>query len=389
VSRDPQAKLSQALQKRSSEGNLRSLTVHEQGIDFYSNDYLGLSRSKDLDQRIRQLREQHHGMPRGSTGSRLISGNSSLAEELEQELADFHGAEAGLLFSSGYAANSGLIAAVAGIGDCLILDELIHASSVDGARLSKADKLIFRHNDLDDLSEKLRTARSGSAGGSVFVVVESLYSMDGDFAPLDQLLSLCTEFGAGLIVDEAHTNGITGKQGRGSLASLPHFDSVFARIHTFGKGLGLHGAVVLGSGSLREYLINFCRPFIFSTAPSHDSLLAIQGAYSLLPELDQEREHLFSLVRRFRELIPGSSHHWLNSSSWIQSLLIPGNQAVVAATNQLQEQGFLLKAIRAPSVPAGTERVRICLHASNTVREIETLFEALEEPQCVDISLRA
>ena len=389
MSRDPQAKLLQALHKRSSEGNLRSLTVHEQGIDFCSNDYLGLSRSEDLEHRIEQLREQHHGMTRGSTGSRLISGNSRLAEQLEQDIADFHGAETGLLFSSGYAANSGLIAAVAGIGDSLIMDELIHASCVDGARLSKADKLIFRHNDLDDLSEKLRTAHGNSGGGSVFVVVESLYSMDGDFAPLGELLSLCSESGAGLIVDEAHTNGITGKHGCGSLAGLPNADSVFARIHTFGKGLGLHGAIVLGSKSLRKFLINFCRPFIFSTAPSHDSLLNIQGAYSLLPELDLQREHLFSLVRRFRELIPGSSHRWLDSNSWIQSLLIPGNQAVVAAADQLQEQGFLLKAIRTPSVPAGTERIRICLHASNTVREIETLFEALEEPQCVDISLRA
>jgi len=365
------------------------LTVHEQGIDFCSNDYLGLSRSEDLEHRIQQLRDQHHGMPLGSTGSRLISGNSKLAEQLEHELADFHGAEAGLLFSSGYAANSGLIAAVAGIGDSLIMDELIHASSVDGARLSKADKLIFRHNDLDDLSEKLRTARNTSAAGSVFVVVESLYSMDGDFAPLGEMLALCNEFGAGLIVDEAHTNGITGKNGRGSLAGLPNPDSAFARIHTFGKGLGLHGAIILGSESLREYLINFCRPFIFSTAPPDDSLVNIQAAYSLLPELDPQREHLFSLVRRFRKLIPGSSHRWLDSNSWIQSLLIPGNQAVVTAANQLREQGFLLKAIRSPSVPAGTERIRICLHASNTAREIEALFEALEKLQCVDISLRA
>ena len=167
MSRNPQAKLSQALHKRSSEGNLRSLTLHQRGIDFYSNDYLGLSQSEALERRIQRLREKHQGMPRGSTGSRLISGNSRLAEKLENDLAKFHGAEAGLLFSSGHAANSGLIAAVAGIGDSLIMDELIHASSVDGARLSKADKLIFRHNDLGDLSEKLRMAHSSSAGGSV------------------------------------------------------------------------------------------------------------------------------------------------------------------------------------------------------------------------------
>jgi 8-amino-7-oxononanoate synthase len=213
--------------------------------------------------------------------------------------------------------------------------------------------------------------------------------MDGDFAPLDEMLALCGEFDAGLIVDEAHTNGITGKHGRGSVADLQPTDSIFARIHTFGKGLGLHGAVVLGSHSLRDYLINFCRPFIFSTAPSHDSLLAIQGAYRLLPGLEAQREQLFSLVRHFRSLVPGSSRRWLDSHSWIQSLLVPGNQAAVAAAEHLQERGFLLKAIRSPSVQPGTERLRICLHATNTAREIETLFEALEETQCVDMSLQA
>jgi len=389
VSRDPEATLRQALQKRSSEGNLRSLTLQEPGIDFYSNDYLGLSRSEELDGRIQQLRAQHQLLPHGSTGSRLISGNSRLAEELEQQLADFHGAEAALLFGSGYVANSGLIASVAGIGDSLILDELIHASSVDGARLSKANKLIFSHNDLDDLRQKLDSARDTSPEGSTFVVIESLYSMDGDFSPLDDVVSLCGEFGAALIVDEAHSNGITGLHGSGSVAEHGLTGGVFARVHTFGKGLGLHGAVVLGSKTLKEYLVNFCRPFIFSTAPSGDSLMSIRAAYDFLPELDPQREQLFSLVRRFRELIADSSHNWLDSESWIQSLMIPGSQAAVRAAQRLQDQGFLVKAIRAPSVPEGAERIRICLHSSNTVSEVEALFEALEELQCVDISLQA
>ena len=389
MSPDPHAKLRHALQERASEGNLRSLSVYDQGIDFYSNDYLGLASSGELRRRINQLREQQEPLPQGSTGSRLVSGNSNLAEELEQQLADFHGADTGLLFSSGYAANSGLLASIAGIGDCLIMDELIHASSVDGARLSRANKFIFRHNDADSFRDKLIKARESSPEGSIFVAVESVYSMDGDFSPLSDLAQICTEFDAGLIVDEAHSNGITGRYGAGLVAELGLADQVFARIHTFGKGLGLHGAIVMGTSTLRQYLVNFCRPFIFSTAPSADALLSIKAAYELLPELDEQRQQLFSLVRHFRQLTAQSTYQWHDSNSWIQSLLIPGNDRAMTAAARLRERGFLVKAIRAPSVPPGTERIRICLHASNSIQEVEGLFEALEERQCADVLLQA
>ena len=389
MSPDPHAKLRHALQERASEGNLRSLSVYDQGIDFYSNDYLGLASSGELRRRINQLREQQEPLPQGSTGSRLVSGNSNLAEELEQQLADFHGADTGLLFSSGYAANSGLLASIAGIGDCLIMDELIHASSVDGARLSRANKFIFRHNDADSFRDKLIKARESSPEGSIFVAVESVYSMDGDFSPLSDLAQICTEFDAGLIVDEAHSNGITGRYGAGLVAELGLADQVFARIHTFGKGLGLHGAIVMGTSTLRQYLVNFCRPFIFSTALSADALLSIKAAYELLPELDEQREQLFSLVRHFRQLTAQSTYQWYDSNSWIQSLLIPGNDRAMTAAARLRERGFLVKAIRAPSVPPGTERIRICLHASNSIQEVEGLFEALEERQCADVLLQA
>ena len=389
MSPDPDAKLRHALQERASKGNLRSLSVYDQGIDFYSNDYLGLASSGELRRRINQLREQQEPLPQGSTGSRLVSGNSSLAEELEQQLADFHGADTGLLFSSGYAANSGLLASIAGIGDCLIMDELIHASSVDGARLSRANKFIFRHNDADSFRDKLIKARESSPEGSIFVAVESVYSMDGDFSPLSDLAQICTEFDAGLIVDEAHSNGITGRYGAGLVAELGLADQVFARIHTFGKGLGLHGAIVMGTSTLRQYLVNFCRPFIFSTALSADALLSIKAAYELLPELDEQREQLFSLVRHFRQLTAQSTYQWYDSNSWVQSLLIPGNDRAMTAAARLRERGFLVKAIRAPSVPPGTERIRICLHASNSIQEVEGLFEALEERKCADVLLQA
>lgn len=386
---DPDLKLRRALEKQSTLGNLRSLNPPGTGVDFYSNDYLGLSRSSDLALRIQHLLQRQERLPLGATGSRLISGNSMLVEDLECQLADFHGAQAGLLFSSGYAANSGLFAAIAGLGDTLLTDELIHASAVDGVRLSKASRQVFRHNDPDDLAKKLAAARAASAEGSIFVGIESLYSMNGDFAPLAEMVSVCERYDASLIVDEAHSNGLTGPRGAGSVVAQGLQHSVFARLHTFGKGLGLHGAVVLGSQTLREFLINFCRPFIFSTALPAASLLSIRAAYDLLPELDATREKLFSLVSTFRRLTNSSSGQWLDSSSWIQSLIVPGNTQVVAAATHLQDLGFSVKAIRAPSVPIGRERIRICLHAFNTEQEIENLFMALENSACTAASLQA
>jgi len=382
VTLHPEQKLRQALRQREKRGQLRTLSRQAAGVDFCSNDYLGLSRSAELHSRIRQLREQHGTLPLGSTGSRLISGNTGLAEELERQLAEYHRAEAALLYSSGYAANSGLFAAVAGMGDTLIMDELIHASSVDGARLSRAGKRIFRHNDTDDLAEQLAAARAASPDGAILVGVESLYSMDGDFAPLREMAAMCAEYTAGLIVDEAHTHAVSGPGGAGRVVEQGLETGVFARIHTFGKGLGLHGAAVLGSPTLREYLVNFSRPFVFSTAAPADSLLHIQAAHELLPDLDGQRQRLLSLVDHFRRNTTRSSHHWLESQSWIQSLLIPGNDAATALADRLHEQGYLTKAIRAPSVAAGSERLRICLHTFNSHEEIDGLFAALENPAC-------
>jgi len=380
----PDHKLRQALAERARAGSLRQLSSSSGGIDFCSNDYLGMARSNRLRMRIDEIRAQHPHASLGSTGSRLISGNSETAERLEARLAAYHRAEAGLLFGSGYAANSGLLASIAGPGDTLIMDELIHASSIDGAQLSKARKLVFRHNDLDDLAVKL-----DMASGAIFICVESLYSMGGDMAPLLEMAALAAKYDAGLIVDEAHSNGITGPAGAGSVVENGLEDQVFARVHTFGKGLGLHGAVVLGSKTLRDYLVNFCRPFVFSTAPSRESLDRIEAAYELLPDLDAERERLFSLVRHFRTAIRDSSFRWTDSQSWIQCVIIPGNDQVLATTGRLAELGFDVKAIRAPSVPPGGECIRICLHAFNTVDEIDRLIAALENLQCADMSLQA
>ena len=372
--------LNSTLEQSRQENRLRSLSTNRQGVDFCSNDYLGLSRSSLLRERIADQQASWSDIPQGSSGSRLISGNYALAESLEQELADFHCAKAGLLFNSGFAANTGLYASVAGDGDCLLMDELIHASSIDGARLSKADKLIFRHNDMSDLQEQLDLAVS-KRYRNIFIGVESLYSMDGDCAPLAAIADMADSAGAGLIVDEAHTNGISGCNGAGMVTELKLEARVFARVHTFGKGIGLHGAIVLGSETLKSYLVNFARPFIFSTGPSHDQLLKIRAAYRLLPELTETRQQLFDLVRHFRDLTANSRIQWLESETWVQSAIIPGDRAVLAAEEQLRSQGYWVKAIRAPSVAEGTERIRICLHAFNTNKELEGLVQSIENCQ--------
>ena len=373
-------KLAAALQQRQRDGLLRSLNVPQHGVDFCSNDYLGLARSERLRDLIRHELKTSGEMPNGSTGSRLISGNSALAETLEQELADFHGAPAGLLFSTGYAANTGLYSAVARAGDCLVMDELIHASCIDGARLSKAQRLIFRHNDLDDLARQLERAQTlTDANGQVWVGVESVYSMDGDCAPLAAMVDITAAMGAGLMVDEAHSNGISGPHGTGLVSELGLEKEVFARVHTFGKGIGLHGAIVLGSETLKSYLVNFSRPFIYSTAPAQDQLLKIRAAYRLLPELDETRNRLFERVRYFRRLAASSGYSWVDSDSWIQSVIVPGEQQVLARAEFLQSRGYWVKAIRAPSVATGAERIRICLHEFNSHDEIEGLLHTLEE----------
>ncbi len=217
-------------------------------------------------------------LPSGATGSRSITGNSQLAEETEQLIANFHGREAALIFNTGYMANVGLFSCIAGKGDTFISDEYIHASMIDGMRLSYANRLRFKHNDIADLEKKLKIAT-----GNKIVAVESIYSMDGDEAPLKEIVAACKKHDALLIVDEAHATGVYGDKGDGLVCKYGLQNDVYAVVHTFGKALGLHGAVVTGSKVLRNFLLNQARSFIFTTAlPPHNYLL-VQKAYGLLP----------------------------------------------------------------------------------------------------------
>ena len=258
------------LDERRTSGTYRALKPGNDLVDFCSNDYLGFARSATLKQLIEKEIESNPAALSGSTGSRLLSGNTAYAEELEKTIAAFHRSEAGLLYNSGYDANVGLFSSLPQKGDTIIMDELAHASIIDGARLSFANRFTFRHNDLPSLEEKLKHSK-----GNCYVVIESVYSMDGDTPPIAGIVDLCDRYTAKLIVDEAHATRIVLQWFN---KSINLEDRVFARIVTFGKALGCHGAIILGSNLLREYLINFSRSFIYTTAAPFHQLACRQSS---------------------------------------------------------------------------------------------------------------
>lgn len=375
--------LSARLAAYEQSGLLRQLRVADALIDFSSNDYLGFARSAEFKIAIQKADAKHISGRTGATGSRLLAGQTTLADEVEQELARFYQAEAALIFNSGYDANIGLLACLPRPGDTLLTDELIHASMIDGARLSYATRYRFRHNDLDDLRHKLQKA--SVQGGQVFVAVESVYSMDGDLAPLRELADLCDLYSAALIVDEAHATGVygsgpNGQHGEGLVAALGLQERVLARVHTFGKALGVHGAAVVGPAVLRNYLINFARPFIYTTALPPHSLLAIRCAHEQVPANPSAQATLYKRLAYFRErvkyILPGTT--WTHSQSPIQCLILPGNELARYVASEGQRAGFDVRAILSPTVPAGQERLRLCIHAFNTTAEIDRLLTVLQ-----------
>jgi len=361
--------LQQKLDARKADGLLRTLVYAKGKIDFSSNDYLGFAQSNAL----KNIYEEAL-LPNGATGSRLISGNFQVSEDTEKVIAKFHNAEAALIFNSGYDANVGLLSSIAGKGDVIISDEYNHASIIDGARLSLASRLKFKHNDLVDLEKKIALP-----AGQKFVVVESIYSMDGDEAPLVDLASLCEKYHALLIVDEAHATGVFGDQGEGLVGYYKLTDKIFTRVHTFGKALGLHGAAVVGSSSLRNYLINHARSFIYTTALPPKQYQLIQKSYELLPGAD--RKHLHTLISYFRKTVGGISNkiRFIESHSPIQGIVMGDNFKAKALAEHLQSKNFFVRAILSPTVPAGTERLRICLHTFNTQEEINSLLDGVKQ----------
>lgn len=304
----------------------------------------------------------------GSTGSRLISGNSKVVEGVESRLAGHFQSDAALIFNSGYDANVGLFSSLPQKGDTILYDELVHASVRDGIRLSFANSYSFRHNDAADLEKKLQKAT-----GTIFVAVESLYSMDGDIAPLIDLNALCTEYGALLIVDEAHSGGVFGKEGRGLCAELGISDSVFIRLFTFGKAYGAHGAVVCCSDLVRQFLVNFARSFIYTTALPEALYVHLLNQVEA-SKSEQLRQQLQANISHFTKGIRSTLSA---ANSPIQVIEFSDLYACKQKAHQLQEAGFAVKAILPPTVPAGSQRLRICIHAFNSQEEIDQLINLL------------
>ena len=359
--------------KRDVENAYRRLSPNANIVDFCSKDYLGLARSEKLKSLIECELLKFPNYKTGSTGSRLITGNVDYTESVEHSIAQFHKAEAGLIFNSGYDANLGVFGSLPQRGDTVIYDELIHASIRDGLRLSLADSFSFKHNDLNDLSFKI-----GNAKGKIFVAVESVYSMDGDIAPLTEIASVCENKNACLIVDEAHATGVFGEKGVGLVVALNLEDKVYARVHTFGKAVGVHGAIVVGSNVLRNYLINFARSFIYTTALPLHSIASIKCAYDLLLISYYEINELRNLIQYFKlksSKIRGAV--FLSDETPIQSLVLPGNNLVKEISTYIRKGGYDVRAIMSPTVPKGKERIRICLHSFNTKSQIDELIYML------------
>jgi 8-amino-7-oxononanoate synthase len=367
--------LTDKLETRKQNKSLRILPYRNDLIDFASNDYIGLSKSEVIFNETHQLLLDRNIKSNGATGSRLLSGNHSLYTETENYIAQFHQSKAALLFNSGYDANVGFFSAVPQKGDLILYDELCHASIRDGIQLSNAKSYKFKHNDFEDL--ELLILRNHDI--LIYIVTESVFSMDGDCPNMEELVAVTEKYNCYLVVDEAHSLGVFGIKGEGLIQHLQLQDKIFARIMTFGKGLGCHGAVVLGSDELKTYLVNFARSFIYTTGLSPHSVATILMGYMHLERdkkaIESLRENIFffNQVKKMLYLSP----LFVRSKSAIQSVIIPGNEKVKSIAVALQEDGFDVKAILSPTVPVGQERLRFCLHSFNSKEEISKVLTLL------------
>ncbi|MCJ7936180.1 MAG: aminotransferase class I/II-fold pyridoxal phosphate-dependent enzyme [Chryseobacterium sp.] len=358
----------EALERRKSAGNLRLLKPKSAGIDFYSNDYLGLARNKDLQNILLTTVTDNPELLSGSTGSRLISGNSSIAVAAENFIARKHQFPEALLFPSGYNANLALFSTLPTRHDTIIADEQIHRSVHDACQMSNAGKVKFRHNDLKSLERILQRHE-----GHCYIAIESLYSMEGDFAPIQEIAGLAARYKAGLLVDEAHAFGVIGY---GLIEKYQLQNDVTAAVITYGKALGAHGAAILCSEAIKSYLVNFASPFIYTTSAQDFQWMSIQKGYEFLGNNKALSEKLQENIKTFRNQGLKSPS---SEMSPVQAILIPDNQKLKSIQDTLSEEGFLTYAVYSPAVKEGTERLRICLHSFNTEAEIIRLAKIIKE----------
>lgn len=391
MTRYPQ-RLQRLLNDRKEKDTFRQLPSKNTLVDFSSNDYLGFSKSKKIFENALKLLVKGN-IQNGSTGSRLLSGNHSLYEEVEGMLCDYHKTEAALVFNSGYDANIGFFSSVPQRGDIIFYDEFIHASVRDGIKMSNAKAYKFKHNDIQDLQSRIeRSLKVNNKGMELYIVTESVFSMDGDSPDLMALVNICEKYSCHLIVDEAHAVGIFGRNGIGLLQEMGIQDKVFARIITFGKALGCHGAAILGKNQLKDYLVNFARSFIYTTALPPHSLATILSAYNELhiisevySTLNVDAKTKGGLVKLRENINHFNSEletlnlkqYFIKSNSAIQCCIIPGNTRVKNIAKNLREKGFDVKPILSPTVPENMERLRFCIHSFNSEKEISDVLAQL------------
>ena len=374
-------KLMAKLSERQVNNALRKLPIPNGLIDFSSNDYLGFAQNGTIFKNASSILEKKHVIANGATGSRLLTGNNRLYGELEDFLARFFGSESALVFNSGYDANIGFFSAVPQRSDVVFYDELSHASIRDGIGMGLAQSFKFKHNQLEGLNGQIDRVRERKADSDIYVVTESVFSMDGDSPDLEALVALCEAKGAYLVIDEAHAVGVFGKKGDGLINELQLQERVFARIVTFGKAMGCHGAAILGSDALKGYLVNFARSFIYTTGLPPHSLATILAAcehLSMSGEGQMQLRRNINFLKdqlRVHDLEP----YFITSNSAVHCCLVEGNEKVKNWSLQLQNKGFDVKPILSPTVPKGQERLRFCLHSFNTENEIKDVLLILAD----------
>lgn len=357
----------EALNKRKREGTFRELTLQSAGTDFFSNDYLGFAKNKDLQHLLLEQVICNPALLSGSTGSRLISGNSQEITEVEAFIAKEHQYPASLLFPSGYSANLSLFSTLPTRHDTIIVDEQIHRSVHDACNMSFAKKIKFKHNNLQHLEQILKRQNR-----HCYVAIESLYSMQGDFAPIREIAEIAEKYKARLIVDEAHAFGVIGY---GLVGKYQLQNKVLATIITYGKALGAHGSAVLCNELIRSYLINFASPFIYSTAAQNMQWISIKTGYDFLKancNISIQLQENIKIFRNQNLKTPSVEN------SPIQAIIIPDNQRLKSLQKTLLERKFLTYAVYSPTVKKGTERLRICLHSFNTEGEIVELAQIIK-----------
>lgn len=361
-----------ALDALTKRGRLRALEPRR-GLDFASNDYLGLAQSKALADAVRDAIDR--GVPVGSGGSRLLRGNHSEHEALEAEAAQHFRSETALFFGGGFLANGAVLATLPQRGDLIVYDELIHASAHDGMRLSKAERVSVRHNEPQAFDDSISKWRQAGGTGTPWITVESLYSMDGDRAPLDALMALADRHDGVLLIDEAHATGVFGDHGRGLGAHLEGRPNVIS-LHTCGKALGAMGALVLGPAVYRDFLVNRARAFIYATAPSPLVAATVRAALKLVRDHPQLRADLSARIALAAHELAARTGR-VASGSQVLPVIVGSDTRAVGLAERLRALGFDVRAIRPPTVPEGTARLRITITLNTNADDIRALMTAL------------